>query len=547
VGRTFVIGAIVVAALLVGYVTLRGPEEPVAVATLDSPSAPAAVATPGPTADPAPRFVDGSPAPATAEPDTAAAPAQPAPAAATSTTARAPAKPADAALPYLDKPVAAGQQVAEAELPDAVRRPGGTEAVPTTPAAAEAERDLRRDRPNPDLSDATTPDYSVRKPDAASAVADSTPPASDIAKVVADAAKPVIDQAEEKVADAAKNLTAAAKPLTDSAGQTTAMADKPRPATTKPAPDVPQPATEVAKTPAPAPQVALATPAPSPAASAPAGPMAPKFELVRVAPDGMVVMAGLAPPKASVTVWLDGAELLQAGADRRGEWATVTLDPLQPGQRQLALTAKTGDGTVLKGDAPVLVLIPEHDTKLARRAQPTAVRLAAKPGDASQVLQPADPKRQPGDKLRVDSIDYDSDGNLVVSGAVPKDQAVRVYLDNEPVGAAPSGETAFQVRPAAPVPQGVHQLRVDSLAPDGQVVARVEIPFLREADAGALKVGADAPVWVVQPGNSLWRIARRIYGRGILYTVIYEANDGQIRDPDLIYPGQVFTLPQPTG
>ena len=50
---------------------------------------------------------------------------------------------------------------------------------------------------------------------------------------------------------------------------------------------------------------------------------------------------------------------------------------------------------------------------------------------------------------------------------------------------------------------------------------------------------------VVQPGNSLWRIASRVYGEGLLYTEIYQANVGQIRDPDLIYPGQIFDLPDP--
>jgi len=50
-------------------------------------------------------------------------------------------------------------------------------------------------------------------------------------------------------------------------------------------------------------------------------------------------------------------------------------------------------------------------------------------------------------------------------------------------------------------------------------------------------------VVVVQPGDSLWRLARRAYGAGIQYTMIFEANRDKIRDPDLIYPGQVFTLP----
>ena len=48
---------------------------------------------------------------------------------------------------------------------------------------------------------------------------------------------------------------------------------------------------------------------------------------------------------------------------------------------------------------------------------------------------------------------------------------------------------------------------------------------------------------VIQPGNNLWRISRVIYGRGVEYSVIYEANRDQIRDPDLIYPGQIFTTP----
>ena len=48
----------------------------------------------------------------------------------------------------------------------------------------------------------------------------------------------------------------------------------------------------------------------------------------------------------------------------------------------------------------------------------------------------------------------------------------------------------------------------------------------------------------VQPGNTLWAIARESYGDGVLYVRVFEANRALIRDPDLIYPGQVFTVPQ---
>ena len=48
----------------------------------------------------------------------------------------------------------------------------------------------------------------------------------------------------------------------------------------------------------------------------------------------------------------------------------------------------------------------------------------------------------------------------------------------------------------------------------------------------------------VQPGNNLWTLARTHYGSGVLYTQIFTANREQIRDPDLIYPGQIFALPE---
>ncbi|WP_238179413.1 LysM peptidoglycan-binding domain-containing protein, partial [Methylobacterium oxalidis] len=48
-------------------------------------------------------------------------------------------------------------------------------------------------------------------------------------------------------------------------------------------------------------------------------------------------------------------------------------------------------------------------------------------------------------------------------------------------------------------------------------------------------------------GDSLWQISRRTYGKGDRYTVIYDANQQQIRDPDLIYPGQIFVLPTDEG
>ena len=83
---------------------------------------------------------------------------------------------------------------------------------------------------------------------------------------------------------------------------------------------------------------------------------------------------------------------------------------------------------------------------------------------------------------------------------------------------------------------GQHRLRIDMLDAGGKVLARAEVPF--EAAGG----GSGGPV-TVRPGQSLWRIAETAYGDGVRYVEIFAANRGQISDPNLIYPGQVFALP----
>ena len=52
-----------------------------------------------------------------------------------------------------------------------------------------------------------------------------------------------------------------------------------------------------------------------------------------------------------------------------------------------------------------------------------------------------------------------------------------------------------------------------------------------------------ARIVTVQPGSTLWGIATENYGDGFLYVRVFEANREQIRNPDLIYPGQIFTVP----
>ncbi|HCI98815.1 MAG TPA: hypothetical protein DHV74_04185 [Sulfitobacter sp.] len=118
-------------------------------------------------------------------------------------------------------------------------------------------------------------------------------------------------------------------------------------------------------------------------------------------------------------------------------------------------------------------------------------------------------------------------------------------------GGDPVGQTVadaagrWELRPDVEIAPGQYALRIDQLDAEGRVVGRVEVPFERGEPAAVLAALKEGKV-VIQPGNNLWNIARRLYGSGFRYTVIYEANKEQIRDPDLIYPGQVFETPADT-
>src|SRR4029077_20739117 len=101
---------------------------------------------------------------------------------------------------------------------------------------------------------------------------------------------------------------------------------------------------------------------------------------------------------------------------------------------------------------------------------------------------------------------------------------------------------SWRLAPADPVDVGKYKLRLDRLTQDGNARARLELPFERARVAPA--VAGDSRRLVVVRGDNLWNIARAHYGHGMHHTVIYGANKEQIRDPDLIYPGQVLSLPK---
>ena len=148
-----------------------------------------------------------------------------------------------------------------------------------------------------------------------------------------------------------------------------------------------------------------------------------------------------------------------------------------------------------------------------------------------------------------DTINYSKDGGVAVTGRGSPDSIVRFYLDNSPVTSTAVDQTGYWSADLSDVEAGVYTLRLDQLDQSGKVSSRIESPFKRE-DRNVLAdqmkdIASPARINVitVQPGNTLWAISRERYGRGILYVQVFDANKDKIRNPDLIYPGQIFDLP----
>ncbi|MEW2916684.1 LysM peptidoglycan-binding domain-containing protein [Ruegeria sp. ANG10] len=175
--------------------------------------------------------------------------------------------------------------------------------------------------------------------------------------------------------------------------------------------------------------------------------------------------------------------------------------------------------------------------------------------DGVELVQgPTSQPKEP-EQIALDTIGYSDAGEVELTGRVPDGSAVRLYLDNrlvDDLSPADDGKWRSELDGVEP---GVYTLRADEIAPDGTVVSRIETPFKREATEVLRAVEAtdsseaaeDAPSIrsvTVQKGDTLWAISRERFGDGVLYVKLFEANRAAIRDPDLIYPGQIFTIPE---
>ncbi|ABG31393.1 LysM peptidoglycan-binding domain-containing protein [Roseobacter denitrificans] len=251
----------------------------------------------------------------------------------------------------------------------------------------------------------------------------------------------------------------------------------------------------------------------TPLADLPPPDAAPDQPETATAPTAMVQDAGT------------GAEPAQDEEPAQAVQEIAAVDPPAPDQSDVAPPAEAEAAPTAEGTEDPAIAVLRSDAQGVSRVQ-TA----------------------PASRIMLDTISYSDAGDVQLGGRAGTGAVeVRAYLDNRAVArmrVEPDGQWRGVIEDVA---AGIYRLRVDALGQDGAVTSRLETPFKREAPA-VLEAATQAATGqiqaiTVQAGDTLWAIARERYGEGLLYVQVFEANRSEIRDPDLIYPGQVFDLP----
>jgi nucleoid-associated protein YgaU len=286
-----------------------------------------------------------------------------------------------------------------------------------------------------------------------------------------------------------------------------------------------------------------------------------RIESVEPEAGGGLFVSGRAAPGARVRLYMNDGYIAMGTASPEGRVAFSIRSGVRPGDYRIRLDQMSAsDGVASRVEMPfrapatvaapapaqtpaspaapdtVVARQPERETTPAASAaspsQPSAVTPAATPSQPA-TAQPAAPAGPAPGKLASGSA---NEPLARSAGVVPPSASPVTNAQLKPDAS----------RPVAPAGQQNAQSPVTGAPGSDPKMANNTSPRV----AGSAKDRRDAVVIpridtrMIVRGDNLWRISEATYGLGKQYTVIFGANRDKIRDPDLIYPGQIFVLPK---
>ena len=286
------------------------------------------------------------------------------------------------------------------------------------------------------------------------------------------------------------------------------------------------------------------------------------IDLAQVRPDGNAVFAGKAAPHAEVTVFEGDVILGRTKADENGEWVIIPEAALGAGEHLVSVGAVSEDGTSSVADVtmaiqvgetseerPLVALLPQSETDIPELLQSpddtpaTPVDLAKsdiRTAETGSETPGQDAPMMPAIAPR--SLSWKAGGELVIAGVSRGGVRVDAVADGVPFGAgATMTDGGWQLAGTVDMTKSTRKMLFTLRDADDVAIATYELPVTTRD----LSQGLDGSrMVIVQRGDALWRIAYSSYGEGIRYVDIVRRNASAIDDPDLIFPNQIFAVPQ---
>ena len=233
------------------------------------------------------------------------------------------------------------------------------------------------------------------------------------------------------------------------------------------------------------------------------------IDTISYSSNGDVILGGRGQAGNFVRIYLDNQFLATSKIAADGYWA-LELSDIEPGIYTLRVDELNAAGDVVsRAETPFKREAAEELAELMAAGTETEEPSAERPSESAAETQVVD-----------------AEALASVEPEAADDPQTEEVVTQE--------EVNVQAEVAELNPQGEQSSDGGSLAVEGQ-----------PADtASVLRTPSKKfRVRTVQPGSTLWAIAKESYGAGIEYFKVFEANKERIRDPDLIYPGQVFEIP----
>ncbi len=281
----------------------------------------------------------------------------------------------------------------------------------------------------------------------------------------------------------------------------------------------------------------------------------PEVDIIRVKPSGEFLIAGSAKPKSKINLNNNGKILLSTDVDEKGNWVLVSEKPFKDGDQMLIIDQVNHDGTKIsskevivtkisknKNLKPIVFALPNEDGGILKVIQKSKMKIE-KVASGKTSLSISDSKKgvSSGSGFKVLGIFFDEIGRVSITGIANYGNAIEILINGKKEKPyLLNSNKEWTIKSKQNLTFGQHLLTANLLDVNGSLLKKITFPFLR----AEIPKGVSAEDYVIiKPGDMLWTISYRVYGNPWKYVEIFDENKDQISNPDLIFPGQIFTLP----